>query len=87
MAKSINEFENIEELHALCENSIEPNIITKDEDGKLVIMSLTDFIEERAYIQSVYNSLKKSTAELDSGIPLTDAFEFLDEMSIKYAEK
>jgi len=85
MAKSIEEFRNIRELCTLCEDSIEPSVITKDENGKLIIMSLSDFEDERLYIQKVYNNLKKSTEELNNGAPLTDAFDFLTEMRLSYA--
>ena len=87
MAKAVKEFENIDELYALCENSAEPCVITKNKDGKLVIMSLTDYEEERLYNQRLYNSLKKATAEYESGAPLMDAFDFLTEMRARYVEK
>lgn len=87
MVKDITEFENIDALCKLCDNTGEPNIIFKDDDGRFVVMNLADYEEMRQYDEMVYKKLKKATDELRSGVPLTDADDFFQEMRLKYAEE
>lgn len=49
-------------------------------------MSLTDYEEEKTYIQKVYNNLKIATREYETGNHLKSGTVFIEEMRTRYGK-
>ena len=82
MAKVISDFKNIDELEKSFENSNEPSILVKDNTGRLVVMSPSEY-EKQLYDEKLYKGLKQAEEDVENG-RVSDAYVFITELRQRY---